>query len=116
MKARRDEREEIFANAKAAVLGWRPALADGVRVELIEHSESFVVRFAEGTGEEPLNATAAQFLRLSNGERTVGDIIEEIAGEMAIPEAIEAGKASMAALHAFYVTGVLEETSVTANS
>ena len=116
MTGDREQREEIFANAKAAVLGWRPALANGVSVELIEHSESFVVRFADGTSDEPVGATAAQFLRLSNGQRTVGDIIEEIAGEMAIPEAIEAGKASMAALHVFYVAGVLEESSVTANS
>ena len=116
MTGDREQREEVFANAKAAVLGWRPSLADGVSVELIEHSESFVVRFADGTADEPLGTTAAQFLRLSNGSRTVGDIIEEIAGEMAIPEAIEAGKASMAALHVFYVAGVLEELSVTANS
>lgn len=108
MTASRDEREEDFANAKAAVLGWRPSLAAGVSVVLVERSESFVVRFADGTADEPLGTTAAQFLRLSNGERTVGDIIEEIAGEMAMADAITAGKAAMAALHEYYVAGVLD--------
>lgn len=104
----REQREEVFANAKAAVLGWRPTLAEGVSVVLIERSESFAVRHDDGSAGEPLGTTAAQFLRLSDGKRTVGDIIEEIAGEMAMADAITAGKAAMAALHEFYVAGVLD--------
>lgn len=109
MPASRDEREADFAEAKAAVLGRRPSLAAGVSVVLVERTESFVVRFDDGSDDEPLGTTAAQFLRLSNGERTVGDIIDEIAGEMAMADAIAAGKAAMAALHEFYVAGVIGE-------
>lgn len=109
MTSDRDQREVFFANAKAAVLGQRPSLARGVSVVLIEQNESFVVRFADGSADEPLGVTAAQFLRLSNGERTVGDIIDEIAGEMEMADAIAAGKAAMAALHEYYVAGVIGE-------
>jgi hypothetical protein len=109
METDREAREDDFANAKAAVLGRRPHLAEGVGVVLVEQTEHFALRFADGTTGEPIGTTAAHFLRLVDGERTVGDIIEAIADEMAIAEAIAAGKAAMAALHEFYVDGVISE-------
>lgn len=105
----RAEREAYFMDAKAGVLGHRPQLADGIDVVRVAATEAYVVRFQDGTPDEELGKTAAQFLRLIDGHRTVGDIIDAIADEMPMTEAMVAGKESMAALHRLYVEGVIDE-------
>lgn len=104
----RERREATFAGAKAAILGCRPQLAKGVKVVRIDGDEQ-VLRYPTATPDAPLGFYEAQFMRLINGRRTVGEIIEAIADDLDIPRAMEAGKASMAALHVYYVNGAIEE-------
>lgn len=109
MEPAAEAREAIFQEARAAVLGRRPALAEGVSVVLMEHDEMFALRFA---GERPdmlLGNLAAHFVRLVDGERTVGDIIDSMAEGKAVTEAVIAGKAAMATLHELFVDGVISE-------
>lgn len=102
------EREAVFREARAAVLAWRLRMVEGTRVVLIEHDERFALRRPDGGLDSPLGVVAAQFLRLVDGSRTVGEIIELIAEDMGVTEAVIAGKAAMAALHEFYRDGVIE--------
>lgn len=103
----RAEREATFMGAKAAVLTSRPALASGVKVVRMD-SHEYVLRTSSG-GEAPLGVYEGQFLHLVDGKRTVGEIIELIADDMDIPQAMEAGKAAMSALHVHYVEGAIGE-------
>lgn len=109
MRLSRAEREAYFMEAKAGVLGHRPQLASGIDVIRVAATEAYIVRFQDGSPDEELGKTAAHFLRLIDGSRTVGDIIDAIADELPMSEAIVAGKESMAALHHLYLEGVIEE-------
>lgn len=107
-EAERKRRETVFSEAKAAILGARPALAEGVQVVRLD-GDAFVLRYRSGAPETELGTYAGQFMHHIDGRRTVGDIIEAIADDLAMTDAMEAGKASMAALHVYYVDGTIEE-------
>lgn len=105
----RQEREDDFQDARAAVLGRQPRLAPGVSVVMLEESEAFVLRYASGRPDEPILPSTARFLRYVDGRRTVADIIDEIVEPMDITDALIAAKAAMADLHTLYVEGVIGE-------
>jgi len=103
------EREAVFQEARSAVRARRPALAEGVSVVLVEHEETFALRFDGDEPDRPLGSLAAHFVRLVDGERTVADIINSMADDKGVTEAVIAGKAAMATLHELFVDGVISE-------
>lgn len=89
------------------MLGWRLEIVAGAKVVLVEHDERFALRFGTERPDMPLGTTAAQVLRLLDGERTVADIIDSIAGDLSVADAVVAGKAAMSALHELYREGFI---------
>jgi len=101
------DREAAFQAAQAAVLGWRLEIVAGASVVLVERDERFALRFTTERPDMPLGTTAAQVLRLLDGERTVADIIDSIAGDLSVADAVVAGKAAMSTVHELYREGFI---------
>lgn len=89
------------------MLGWRMEIVAEASVVLVEHDERFALRFTTERPDVPLVTAAAQVLRLLDGERTVADIIDSIAGDLSVADAVVAGKAAMSALHELYREGLI---------